>query len=127
MAFVETLAGWTPEFIRSGGAVMVLLLVFSVFALAVCLERAWALRRAVVLPGQILKRIERVRTHQDALALAQQSDALGRSPLAKVIRAVLDNIESPRGRNEEAMVLASESVDSGKASAVLTRLIEHGR
>ena len=95
-----------PEFVREGGVVMVLLLVCSVFALAVCLERAWALRRSAVLPGRLLQAAEGVRSRPDAEALSARMASFGGAPLASVLSAVLSNLDKPREESEEAMVMA---------------------
>ena len=104
--------GLAPEFVRDGGAVMALLLVCSVFALAVCLERAWALRRSAVLPESLLSEVRAIRGPRDA-RLTAWSPAGARSPLAIVVGAVLAHADSPRQENEEAMVIAGRAAASG--------------
>jgi biopolymer transport protein ExbB len=46
------------ELLTSGGWVMVPLLIFAVLATAICLERAWTLRRSEVLPHGIVQEID---------------------------------------------------------------------
>lgn len=46
------------EFIVQGGTVMYILLAASVLALTIIFERAWSLRRSVVLPAKVIEDIE---------------------------------------------------------------------
>lgn len=46
------------EFIQQGGAVMYILLIASVLSLTIIIERAWSLRRSVVIPLAMVQNIE---------------------------------------------------------------------
>jgi len=103
---------WAPEFLRAGGVVMILLLICSVFALAVCLERAWSLRRGKVMPAETLRRVDGVHTRADADDLAAWLASTPRSALGDVVAPVLENLGNPREQAEEAMIMAGRSASS---------------
>lgn len=82
--------------IRQGGPTMVPLLLCSVVALAVALERFWVLRRSRVLPDPLTDRVGRFPSEGDPEELL---DACHRHPgaLAAVVRTAL--IDPPRDRD----------------------------
>ena len=80
------------------------ILLGSVIAAAIVIERAWALRRRRVVPDGVVRRVAK-RLGEGAAALAEIDDG---SPLAQVIAAGVGNA----GRGREPMQLAmQEAVD----------------
>ena len=96
--------------IRQGGPTMVPLLLCSVVALAVALERFWVLRRSRVLPDDLTEGVRRFPQEETPEELL---DACHRHPgaLAAVIRTVL--IDPPRDRD-----VAMERVQAAGRRAV---------
>lgn len=102
--------------LRQGGPVMVPLALCSIFALAVVLDRVWALRRKRVLPGELLSAARRFRAGDDPGAVLTPCDERP-GPLASVLRAVLE--DPPRERE-----LAVERIQTAGRRAV--RELERG-
>ncbi|MBA2320493.1 MAG: MotA/TolQ/ExbB proton channel family protein [Deltaproteobacteria bacterium] len=90
------------EYIRSGGPVMVPILLASVVAVATILERLWALRRERVLPssfrGEIFELIRQNRWG-DALAVCRKRDVAA----ARLLEIALLHRGEPRERIKERM------------------------
>ena len=105
---------WIPDFVRQGGVVMLALLGCSVFAVAVAVERLFALRRNAVIPRPLLEEIETLETSEDIEALVLRADTLGHSPMAQIVRTALENRRRPRAQNEEAV----NSVGRGVAKSL---------
>lgn len=95
------------EIVKSGGIVMVPIILASIVAAAIILERLWTLQRERVLPKELTDKVWRlVETHQlqdKHIAALQQN-----SPLGKVLAAGLQN----RRRSREVMKEAIE--DTGR-------------
>lgn len=90
------------EGIQSGGPVMVPILLCSLIALATFLERAWALRRARVVPTALCVEITerlRQRRYDDALTLCRTRPA----PVARVLESGIVLRGSERARMKERM------------------------
>lgn len=102
--------------VRQGGPVMVPLALCSIFALAVVLDRVWALRRKRVLPPELISATRRFRPEDEPAALLAPCRRRP-GPLASVLRAVLE--EPPRERE-----LAVERVQTSGRRAV--RELERG-
>lgn len=108
------LASFAPiQFLKDGGPFMVPLVICSIVALAIILERGWALRRARVVPEDLARQIMDLRTGGNPNALAAacaQSDSM----LARLAQVALqhsryakeENIEAvqARGRHEATML-----------------------
>ncbi len=99
------------EFIQQGGAVMYVLLAASVLALTIIFERAWSLRRSVVVPEKEIMAVEKAVRAGDvkgAMELCRQHNtAMSRIlwvALANhgVRRSVLKEIVEETGRQEVA-------------------------
>jgi len=99
------------EFIQQGGAVMYVLLAASVLALTIIFERAWSLRRSVVVPEKEIMAVEKAVRAGDvkgAMELCRRHNtAMSRIlwvALANhgVRRAVLKEIVEETGRQEVA-------------------------
>lgn len=90
------------EYIRSGGPVMVPIVIASVIAVATLLERLWALRRDRILPrsfkGEITELIRQQRWG-DALAACRRRDVAA----SRVIEIGLLHRTEPRERIKERM------------------------
>lgn len=77
--------------------------VCSILALAVFLEKLWALRRGQIIPRGLSIEVEelvRNKRIQDAVTLCKKGD----SPLARVIRAGLENAGKNRERIKEIVI-----------------------
>jgi biopolymer transport protein ExbB len=102
--------------LRQGGPVMVPLALCSIAALALVLDRFWALRRKRVLPGELLSAARRFRAADDPGAVLAPCDARP-GPLATVLSVVVE--DPPRTRE-----LAVERVQTAGRRAV--RELERG-
>ncbi|MDE0030208.1 MAG: MotA/TolQ/ExbB proton channel family protein [Deltaproteobacteria bacterium] len=67
------------EFLSKGGFFMVPILLCSVAALGIFVERLWSLRRGRVVPADLVRRAEALVADRD---LARATELLGRSPAA---------------------------------------------
>lgn len=90
------------DWIKDGGAFTWLMLGMSVVALAFILERAWALRRARVMPEGLAKLLGTA----DPAALRGACDAQP-SPLARLVVSVLDHL--PWSKSENLLALAVQA------------------
>lgn len=90
------------ELLKSGGYLMLPLLVASVLALAIILERAWALRRAKVAPrtllGDVWRELQAGELNADRIRLLQNG-----SPLGALLAAGLINARHGREQTKEAI------------------------
>jgi biopolymer transport protein ExbB len=106
------------EFLVKGGPVMIPIILGSITALAILLERLWTLRRASVIPQGLIDRVVdlvRRERYRDALALCDQSSA----PVGRVLRTCLRYRTLPRADLKAAVE------DSGRrAVQEMSRLIE---
>jgi biopolymer transport protein ExbB len=106
------------EFFSKGGVVMYPILVCSILALAIFLERLWSLARQRVVPPALFNHVERMvieHRREEAIGLCRASD----SALARILLAGLFYIPSGRERMRESMRDAAER-ESGR----LERFIE---
>ena len=88
------------ELLSAGGPVMVPIAVCSLVALAVFLERSWALRRARVAPGEFTRSLATLveqRRFDDALAACSASD----TPAARVLGLAVSYRGRPRAEIKE--------------------------
>jgi len=88
------------EIVKAGGWLMIPILVCSVIALAIILERLWALRRSrVVPPGLLLKVWEQTRNPRAGSDTVSLQQLRARSPLGQVLAAGL----AAQDRSREVM------------------------
>ena len=98
------------EFIQQGGVVMYIILAASILSLTIIFERAWSLRRSIVIPLADVRNIEaavRGGDVKEAMRICQNHTAMSRIlwvALANrgVSRAVLKEILEEEGRQEVA-------------------------
>jgi biopolymer transport protein ExbB len=105
------------EYILKGGILMFPIIACSVIALAVVLERVWALRGRRVMPREIIQRAEELvkRDHvEEAIALCRRRS----SPLGRLIITVLKNV----GQEREVLKEAVQEVGRREA-ALLERYV----
>lgn len=82
------------DLFQRGGIIMYAIAVASVVALAVFLERMWALQRVKVLPRGLMAKVQELlleNKHKEALLLCEQS----RTSVGSVYRAVLKHAYEP--------------------------------
>ena len=94
------------EIVQSGGWLMVPIALASVVALAICLERAWTLRRSRVAPVPLCAALAQARDLASALALPRSAG----SDLGAVVAAGMDAAVRGRDQMREAMALAGAGV-----------------
>lgn len=90
------------EFLAKGGIIMVPILLSSVVALAIFLERLWALRREKIIPETFLQKATKLvytRQFGEALALCERSEA----PIARVLAGGLRHAGKERAFIKEVM------------------------
>lgn len=90
------------EIVKSGGIMMVPLILASIIAAAIMLERLWTLQRQRVLPKELTDKVWRLvetRQLQDKHIAALQQN----SPLGKVLAAGLENRHRSRDVIKEAI------------------------
>ena len=95
------------EFVQSGGWLMVPLVLASVVAMGICIERAWSLRTQRVAPSDLLANI--VRSIEDG-AEASTRSLCASSALGRILLAGLDNAKRGRAAMREAMEDAAGGV-----------------
>lgn len=90
------------EIVKSGGIIMLPIILSSIIAAAIILERLWTLQRQRVLPKELTDKVWRlVESHQlqdKHIAALQQN-----SPLGKVLAAGLENRHRARDVMKEAI------------------------
>ena len=96
------------EFVQSGGWLMVPIGLASVLALAICLERAWSLRRSRVAPAPLCAALAAAPTLGQALPPGHRA-----SELAAILKAGVDAAARGREQMKEAMAIAAASVTHG--------------
>lgn len=95
------------ELIKAGGWVMLPMVLASILALAICLERAWTLRRSRVAPPDLLAQVWKwIKSNQ--MDSAKLKELRANSPLGEVLAAGILN--SKHGR--EIMKESIEEVGS---------------
>jgi biopolymer transport protein ExbB len=95
------------EIMKSGGIVMVPIVLCSILALAITLERLWTLRDQKVVPGELTDKIwqwveNRTLSDKQVMALQQHS------PLGRVLAAGLAN------RHRDRLVMIEAIEDAGR-------------
>lgn len=99
------------ETIVRGGFMMVPILLGSILALTIIIERLWFLQRSRVLPEAFVVRMgEMMRSGRkaEALSACREND----SAIARVLTAGLDNFQRPRAEIQEALQLAGRGETS---------------
>ncbi|MFZ0391867.1 MAG: MotA/TolQ/ExbB proton channel family protein [Calditrichia bacterium] len=82
------------ELFSKGGLMMYPLILCSVFALAIILERFWYLRRTKILTPEIVGVLEQIQTPKD-LELAKSVCRRSKGPFARIVLSGLDNRDLP--------------------------------
>jgi len=90
----------------AGGIVMIPLLICSIFALAVVIEKLYALRARKVIAPAVVELAGSLRTNEDMTALAGVCRRID-TPFARVIRTGLENADLPRAENVELIQSAA--------------------
>jgi biopolymer transport protein ExbB len=100
------------ELIKSGGWLMLPILLASTLALAICLERAWTLRTSRVAPPDLLARVwQWIKSNQlDAAKLKELRES---SPLGEILAAGLLNSKHGREIMKESIEEAASHVIHG--------------
>jgi biopolymer transport protein ExbB len=97
------------EIIRAAGWPIWPLIIMSVVAVALIIERAWALRESVVCPPGLTDKV--IAEYKRAGATQQLVDlAHGQGPLGKVLAAGIANMRGSRGAVKEALEEAGSVV-----------------
>jgi biopolymer transport protein ExbB len=89
-----------------GGMTMIPLAICSIVALAIIIERAYALRTRRVIPPAIVRLVQKMRGAEDvapSIAACEHND----TPFARVINAGLTNRVLPRAENVEVIQAAA--------------------
>jgi biopolymer transport protein ExbB len=112
----------TWNLLRQGGPTMVPLLLCSVLALAVVLERLWMLRRARVLPRELLSALEGFFAGGDRGALRE---VCGRrpGPLAAVVEAALQHGDGGPGAHERVQAAGRRAVRALDRGLLLLEIV----
>ena len=102
------------DLLSRGGIFMIPIMLFSIVAVTVFLERLWMLRRRKVLPYEDLREVE-VLIHAQKFAEARAICQQNKSPLAQIVFAGLQYRAASR------RVIQEKMVGRGKASAIELR------
>ncbi len=89
-------------FLSKGGVMMIFLLLSSVWALAVVLDRSFQLRRKKILDPYLVKMIESIREPKDIEAARRVCDQSS-SAFANLMKLGLDNLELPAAELKELL------------------------
>ncbi len=90
------------DIVQSGGWLMLPILLCSLVAVAIVLERAWTLRRSSVLPGALLGQ-GLLRLHSDGTDRLRTDELRRRGPLGQVLAAGIAHADRGRELMKEAM------------------------
>lgn len=90
------------QLLRDGDLFIWLLVVTSVVAVAMILERALALRWARIIPGRLLAELDRF-THGGSVIALEHATLQMDSPMARLLRTGLENEGRPREENVDAI------------------------
>jgi len=90
------------EIIVAGGWVMIPIIGCSILALAICLERFWALRTSKVAPQQLMGSVWQM-IRQGGLTADKLAELQHNSPLGRILVAGLNNANSGRDRMKESI------------------------
>ncbi len=82
------------EFFQKGGVMMYPLLLCSIFALAVTIERLWNLRRKAVLVPEVAAVLEQIQTPAD-FSLARSICQKFSGPFSQIVVTCIDNYDLP--------------------------------
>lgn len=97
------------ELIASGGWLMIPIIGCSILALAICLERLWALKKAKVAPPALMNDVW-VRLKSGAMSGEYVKDLRTGSPLGRIIAAGLANARHGREIMKESIQEAATQV-----------------
>ena len=100
-------SGDMVDFLQAGGWLMVPLVVASVIALAICIERAWVLRRSRIIPPHLSAEVAGAVGADDP---ARAKSLCTASALGRILLAGFDNAARGRDGMREAMEDASGAV-----------------
>ncbi len=97
------------ELVQSGGWLMIPILICSIIAAAICVERFWTLRTDQIVPRNLLARVwNQIRTHEmDARKLRELKTG---SPLGEILAAGIANHRRGRDQMKEAIEEAAGHV-----------------
>lgn len=98
------------ELVQSGGWLMVPILLCSVIAAAICVERFWTLQRARITPRDLLAEVWSTIKNEEMDA-QKLRDVRAASPMGRVFAAGLANAKRGRDIMKEAMVEAAGQVN----------------
>lgn len=90
------------ELVKTGGWVMLPIILCSTIALAIVLERFWALRRQRVCPGNLVSQIWHW-ANKDELNASHIAELRASSPLGRVLAAGLVNLHNDRQIMKESI------------------------
>jgi biopolymer transport protein ExbB len=90
------------ELIKAGGWVMLPIILCSIIALAIVLERLWALRRQRICPANLVSQIWHW-ANQDELNASHIAELRSSSPLGRVLAAGLVNLHQERQIMKESI------------------------
>ena len=97
------------EIVQSGGWLMVPILLCSIVAAAICVERLWTLQRSRIVPKNLLSQIwSAVKT--DDLDTQKLRELRANSPLGQVLAAGVSNAKRGRDVMKEAMEESASQV-----------------
>ncbi len=102
------------DLLSRGGVFMIPIMLFSIVAVTVFLERVWMLRKSKVLPYEDLREVE-VLIHRQQLTEARAICQQNKSPLAQIVLAGLQY------RLASRRVIQEKMEAKGKASAIELR------
>ena len=97
------------EIVQSGGWLMVPILLCSIVAAAICVERLWTLQRSRIVPKNLLAQIWSAVKTED-LDAARLRELRANSPLGQVLAAGVGNAKRGREVMKEAMEEAASAV-----------------
>ena len=100
-------SGDMVDFLQAGGWLMVPLVLASVIALAICIERAWVLRRARIVPPHLLAEVAGAVGADDP---ARAKSLCTASALGRILLAGFDSAARGRDGMREAMEDAAGAV-----------------
>ena len=89
--------------IQKGGIIMVPLLLSSIIALAIVIERAFSLRKKSVLKSTIIAAIQNIQSEEDIKVAVRLCEG-NSGPFANIIRVALLNLDLPREDLKEMIV-----------------------
>jgi biopolymer transport protein ExbB len=90
------------ELVKSGGWLMLPILLSSVFALAICIERLWTLRKNSIAPGHLLGEVWEL-VKQKKLTASRLNEIRNASALGQIIATGLSNSKHGREMMKESI------------------------